>query len=67
MPPRASRTASTASGEERLRGASLEADRAEQVVIRPAEILPEGPFQVRGQDELLAFNQRQVEAFDEPS
>ena len=35
-----------------------------EIVLKPAGILPEGPREVRGHDELVAFNERQVEGFD---
>ena len=37
------------------------------IVVKPAGILPEGPRQVRGHDELVAFNKRQTEGFDQLS
>ena len=38
-----------------------------EIVVKPAGILPEGPREVRGHDELVAFNERQAEGFDELS
>ena len=38
-----------------------------EIVLKPAGILPEGPREVRGHDELVAFNERQMEGFDDLS
>jgi ketosteroid isomerase-like protein len=37
------------------------------LVMKPAGLMPEGPREVRGYDELVAFNERQAEAFEELS
>jgi ketosteroid isomerase-like protein len=34
-----------------------------EIVLKPAGILPAGPGEVRGHDDLVAFNERQMEGF----
>ena len=48
-------------------GEAISAFVAPEIVMKPAGVLPEGPSEVRGHQELIAFNRRLLEGFDELS